>query len=558
MIAMSRFRFDVQALRRLAGQAVFQRGEDYHAEGLVTVLAVDPERVRAQVEGTETYRTELAGGGATIDGHCSCPAFADSGFCKHMVATALAVNAGDGGHDPEGPQALERIRGHLAKKGVDALVAMILDLAEQDDELFERLDFAAMQDGLSGAQWEERLRQALDHATDAPHYIDYRAAPGWASGVVHVLDALSEQAQGDHAASTMRLAERAIERIEDRFEEIDDSDGHLVRLLGIAKDLHLTAARKVRPDPTELARYLFARETDSDFQTFAGALEDYSDVLGQDGIAEYRRLATEAWDMLAAGRENDDEGSSSASPHAVMQILDVFAAREGDLDRRIALRTRDLSSAWHYVILVEFCKDNGRNDQALHFAEQGLALFEHRSEERLVLLTADLLEKAGRPDDAQGRLWDAFTRTPSPRLYEPLRRLGGEAARDGAIRYLEAVIAKGERLRFVSPSAILIDILIGETMFDAAWAAARTHGAAPEQKLRLAEAGEASHPREALGVYSERVEALVSGGVPSGYPEAAAFVDRMARLHSPAEHAAYRAGLKARHGRKRNFMALLR
>ena len=46
----------------------------------------------AQVAGTEDYRTELTGRGEDFDGECSCPAFEDWGFCKHMVATALAAN----------------------------------------------------------------------------------------------------------------------------------------------------------------------------------------------------------------------------------------------------------------------------------------------------------------------------------------------------------------------------------------------------------------------------------------------------------------------------------
>ena len=33
------------------------------------------------------------GAARTIGGDCSCPAFEDRGFCKHMVATALAANA---------------------------------------------------------------------------------------------------------------------------------------------------------------------------------------------------------------------------------------------------------------------------------------------------------------------------------------------------------------------------------------------------------------------------------------------------------------------------------
>ena len=89
-------RFDVEALRRLAG-AAFARGEAYHREGRVEILAVEPRRVLAQVTGTEDYRVNLLGKGETIKGECTCPAFDDYGFCKHMVATGLAANESDSG-----------------------------------------------------------------------------------------------------------------------------------------------------------------------------------------------------------------------------------------------------------------------------------------------------------------------------------------------------------------------------------------------------------------------------------------------------------------------------
>ena len=92
MKADDRPRFDVDALRALAGAKAFARGEEYHRDGLVQMLALTPGRVLAQVAGSEDYRTEVTGRGKEIDGKCTCRAFEDWGFCKHMVAAALAAN----------------------------------------------------------------------------------------------------------------------------------------------------------------------------------------------------------------------------------------------------------------------------------------------------------------------------------------------------------------------------------------------------------------------------------------------------------------------------------
>ena len=135
-----RARFDVCALRALAGDKVFARGEEYHREGRVEILTIERGRILAQVAGSEDYRTELTGQNKAIGGECSCPAFEDWGFCKHMVAAALAVNALDADAEAEVTGALARIREHLRRQDAEALVEMIISLAERDLALFRQLD----------------------------------------------------------------------------------------------------------------------------------------------------------------------------------------------------------------------------------------------------------------------------------------------------------------------------------------------------------------------------------------------------------------------------------
>ena len=282
---MSKARFDIDALRRLAGETTFSRGHEYHRAGCVQILSLDPGRVAAEVAGTENYRTVLTGRGKKIDGNCSCPAFGDRGFCKHMVATALAVNAA--GDDAVGGAAgaLSRIREHLKAKSTDELVNMIFDLAEEYPELFRKLDMdSALMRG-DDDTLEKQLRKAIDRATQTGSYVDYQQARRWWAGVDSVLDAIAELAPGRRATVALKLIEHSINRIEGAFEAIDDFDGHLGSLLGRARDIHLVAASAAGPEPVALARELFRREIDDDFGAFTGAVADYADVLGEPGLA---------------------------------------------------------------------------------------------------------------------------------------------------------------------------------------------------------------------------------------------------------------------------------
>jgi uncharacterized Zn finger protein len=548
-------RFDVEALKRLAG-AAFARGEAYHRDGRVEILAIEPMRVLAQVAGTEHYRVNLLGAGETIKGECTCPAFDDYGFCKHMVAAALTANEIDHGSEAGGAGALERIRAHLADKPNGVLVGMIVKLAERDPALFRKLEIASVADGADDKTLAARLGKAIDEATATRGYIDYGEAGGWAGSVDEALDAL-DALDPRHDRLVLKLAERAIDRIESAIESIDDSDGECGPLLEHARNIHIRAARGARPDPMALARDLFERETEDGYGTFDGAAWLYADVLGEAGLAEYRRLATEAWEKLPplTGRsrekaEGDYDGLSG--------ILDSFAERDGDVEARIALRAKDLSSAWKYLELAEFCLRHKGAKEALRWAEEGLWTFEDApSDARLVLFAANLLMKADRRGEAEAVLKRAFERAPDFNVYLRWRETGGEAARDQALALVERLAAAETGPSFGRPADLGVKILIHEKRFAMAWAMTQNHRVSRAVKESLARESEADHPREALDVYAERVDELANEGGNRAYEEAAGLVVRMGRLRAPAEQTAYVATLKERFGRRRNFVKLL-
>lgn len=552
-------RFDLHALRQLAGERVFARGEAYFRDGLVGGLDLGPEGVVARVAGTETYDTVVSGRGTAIGGHCSCPAYARDGFCKHMVAVALAANGESSSRAAGGDDPSAAIREHLKAKGTDALVAIIMEMADRDPALLRKLEVGAAAAGTDDKALEAQLRAAIRDATRTRSYIDYRHARDWAAGVDAALDMLSELASGPRAAMVVGLADYAVDRIETAAESIDDSDGHSGMLMHRVHEIHLAACRAARPDPVALAGKLFRRETGDHDGTFDAAAEEYADILGEAGLAEYRRLAQTAWDNLP-GRVGPRHGAEDLGygRHRLAAILDFFAARDGDVEARIALRAKHLTSQWDYLQLAAFCAEQGREEEALRRAEEGLWLFEDdRPDERLVYFAVDLLVKAKRKTEAEAHLWQAFEKAPNLDLYGRLRKSGGEAAAQRAIGFLQQRLASVAATRWYAPADLLVRIMTKEKMFADAWRLVQEHPVSRDVQEALARASETTHAREARAVYAQRVEDLARGGGNPAYTEAAAFIARIARLQSAAEQAAYVAGVKERHGRKRNFMKLL-
>lgn len=215
-----------------------------------------------------------------------------------------------------------------------------------------------------------------------------------------------------------------------------------------------------------------------------------------------------------------------------------------------------MSSQWDYLELADFCLAHGRREEALRRAEEGLWIFEdEKPDERLVLFTLKLLRKAGRKDDMQALLRRAFEKAPSLELYKQLATFG-DIARESAVTSLEVRAASGRR-DFWHPASLLIEILMHEKSFDAAWSAVRKHGASSYTEDDLARKSEKTHPREALAVYAKRVEELANTGGNPAYEQAAKLVARMASLQGPGEQATYVAGLRQRFERRRNFMKLI-
>jgi uncharacterized Zn finger protein len=563
-------RFDVATLRELAGEKVFARGIEYKEGGQVEIISIDRLRVVARVIGSEIYRSELQGTGKKFSGACSCPAFSDWGFCKHLVATALAANDLGPEAGEQAANRLSKIRDHLRSKGIEPLVEMIVNLAEKNPDLLRSLELetavATADDNTLFAQ----LKKAITEATRTHGYIEYREAHDWAQNIGLLLDQLADLIAGGRPELVLRLLDYFFTRMNQSLQSMDDSDGEGGAAYAKACEIHLAACSKAKPDPVALARELFKRETESEWDFFHGASEAYADVLGDSGLAEYRRLASEGWQSIKpvrpGGQRLHDEQSSVR--YRLGAILESFAERDGDIDARLAIRVKSLSTAYDYVGIAQLCLANKREAEATKWAEEGLWQFEDRPDERLVFFTADLYHRTGRQPEAAELLWRTFERLPSIELYRTLKRTAGsqkaagDTARDRAIGLLRTKLEQPEaKTRWSAPRELLLHVLMAEKLCDEAWQVVRSHGCSATQLLALAKATERSHPDEALSAYGQEVERLVNLGGQGNYEAAKKLIVKMKSIREKrgqdADHDIFLVGFLGRHKAKRNLMKIL-
>ena len=565
-------RFDVAALRDVAGEKSFARGIAYHEDGHVEIVTFDMARVLARVVGSEVYRCELVGAGKKFSGECSCRAFSDWGFCKHLVATALAANSLGSGALEEASSRFAKIREHLRARGVEGLVEMVVGLAERDPSLLKELELSAAVAAADDDTLFAQFKKAITEATRTHGFVEYRKMRDWVQGIESVLDRIAGLIESGRAALVLQLLDHFFARMDEALRNIDDSDGGGGDMYAEACEIHLAACRQAKPDPIALARALFTREVDSEWEFFHGASEAYEDILGDVGLAEYRRLASKAWQEIrplrATRRQVQDDEFSAR--HVLGAILESFAERDGDVDGVIAIRAKDLSTAYDYLGIAKLCFDHAREPEALKWAEEGLWQFEDNPDERLIFFASDLYRRIGREEDADKLLWRTFERRPSIEIYERLKSAAGtdrmlaDAVRDRALAWLRAQVGKptGQSgMRWSSPTELLVRLAMAEGLLTDAWTVVNGHGCNEQLLQQLAEASEHSHPAEALKAYAHRVERMVGLGGQSNYQCACRIVGRMRLIREglgeTAQHAAYLDDLRSRHKAKRNFMKLL-
>jgi hypothetical protein len=202
------------------------------------------------------------------------------------------------------------LRAYLATRERAELVDLVMEQAAGDALLDARLRMEASRE-VGIPQSTAALHAAIDDAFFTDEYVGYRDMYDYASGIREVLATLRDLLEDGFAEAVMSLAEHAIDRAEDALGYIDDSDGSMGEIAEELATLHLDACLVARPDRIDLAANLFDRElAGGELEVFHAAAARYAAVLGEPGLAEYRRLASGLWDAVPELRPGDDRDYS--------------------------------------------------------------------------------------------------------------------------------------------------------------------------------------------------------------------------------------------------------
>jgi uncharacterized Zn finger protein len=564
-------------LEDLAGTTAFRRGEEYFAVSAVGRLRAAEDKITARVEGTEAYQVELCDDDGNLAYDCTCPRAADGYFCKHCVAVGLAWLAENSAVPESGATLGKRkrrdpwrdIKEYLTTQPREALIDLLLDVAQRDDRLYQSLLLKAARTN-DGGNVATAFRRAIDDATRIHSFLDWREIGGFAGGIGHVVDQLAELLKPETGAMLIDLAEYAIERVENSLEHVDDSNGEIGDIVYRLGELHLEACTMTRPDPAGLAERLFRFETTLPFGLCSFDATTYRNALGEEGLRRYRELAEAEWRKLKPRDAKDGYDTHWAS---ITRIMERLAEASGDVEELVAIKSRDLSSSYRYLHIAEIWTKAKQPDKALEWAERGLEAFPDRSDNRLRDFLVEAYLKRGRKGEALQLTWMQFEEMPILEHYKKLHGVARELGiwseqRSRALAKVAEVIARETSTTsrwkpkpLVPNHSLRVEIALWEKDLDAAWESA--HEGICDRNLLITLAGklESSHPGDAVSLYRRVVPPIVEQTSNAAYDEAIKLIRKAGGLMKAQglsrQFGDYLAELRVQFKPKRNFIKLL-
>lgn len=468
---------------------------------------------------------------------------------------------------------IKDVRGYLVGQDQDALIDLVIGHAGEDGHFMNKL-LVLSAAGKPGDVDVEACRSALRAAIEIDEPVYRREAYEYADGVDEAVKMVAGLLGKGHATEAITLSEYALGLIEENSSMIYVSGDYLSYHAERFQEIHLRACRKARPDRRELATRLFELEFSSDSRYFSEAAEKYSRLLGKEGLAEYRKVAEAEWKKVPALGPGDYDGERfDGSRFRLTKIMETLARLDQDVYRLVGVKKRDLSSQFDFLEIAEVCRQAKRYDEALEWAERGLAAFPERPDARLREFLAREYHRRGRHEDAVAIAWDEFVDSPSIDFYRNLKKHADRVERwpewrERALELMRERVAEARRKATGEPRSRygradyseLVTVFLWEKDVEAAWAAAVEGGCYEGLWMQLADLRQEEHPQDSLRVYTSSVDPLINHKDIESYREAVDLLkkirDTMDRLDLGAEFTGYVQTVRSTHGRKRNLMKL--
>jgi hypothetical protein len=408
-------------LKELCTEQSFQKGLRYFQEGRVKISDASPSCVVAIVSGTENYRVEI-----DLDkfhAFCTCP-YDLEGFCKHIVATFLAIDSNKKEVDrmmDECGLELKKMQSLLESAEPKALKDFFQKEMETDPDLRDRFlaCFSENGDGRSLSNYRREVDSLFDEVEERG-FILYGAeldfAPFENLAKIYV--------RKDDFLEAAKIYQALTETIAEKMDHVDDSDGYYEGKFSDFLDgfVEYIMLAELGADARQMhINYLFKRylQKDPDFSQ-----DDYYDALKQlctskDDLYYWKKLLEPHLPDELPDKEQDWGKYYQAENLISMQLH--LLTRLGEMADLYALMEKHYRSSYEFCL--QYAKqllENGDRTKAIRIAEEGTAHFpDHLSKGLREFLSENYRERD--PIKYKEQLLNLFLASREWKYYEQLK-----------------------------------------------------------------------------------------------------------------------------------------
>jgi hypothetical protein len=153
---------------------------------------------------------------------------------------------------------------------------------------------------------------------------------------------------------------------------VDDPAGTVAGVCRRAVKLYARACALARPNPAKLAAWLFQlRLTWPTWPTID--IGDFAEPLGETGLSAYRTLVDDAWHALDDNSDADSDSDNDSDSTVLRAMREQLAKTTGDVDALVDVLADGLPAVRSYREIVTALRYAGRLDEAIRWAERGVA-----------------------------------------------------------------------------------------------------------------------------------------------------------------------------------------
>jgi hypothetical protein len=489
---------ELDSIREMSTEKSFQRGQRYFEEGRVKIKEATHSSIISTVSGTGNYRVEI--NLDNLSAVCSCP-YELEGFCKHIVATFLAIDQECDEIDrmtEENCSQLKKMEMLLDKMEPEELRAFLSQELKTHSDMGSRFmaRFSKNGEGISLSKYKAEIDLLFDEAEEygfLPYGAEVDFSPFEDLAEIHM--------HKDDFKEAAKIYQSLTETISEKMDHVDDSDGFYGDRFSYFLQSFAECIKMAELDVGERRKYIeyiFNKYLQNDPDYFQ---DDYYDALKE----------------LCTSKEDLEYWKKLLQPHLPERIPDkqdwskYFDYKELiSMQLHLHSKLGEMSDYYalmemHYLSCPDFCLqyakqlfEDGDRSKAIQAIEDGIAFFPDYMSKSLREFLSEIYRKSD-PEKYNEQLLALFLQSGEWKFYECLKM---SVSKEEWRKMLDIIIAHLAQDRYARTT--LVDIYLREQMHDNALQAVIAQKSIYSLRAYRNELARL-YPKEYFGAYNELI-----------------------------------------------------